>query len=219
MAVLSCPFHSQDADNTAVFAGSLGDSMEIICPVTITMQDVRGEVLSICETRAEVDAYQLPTSTANPLEEEAPPRAADEDADEFVIVAAGPDRIGIQLNVATKEPCFVAVPKVFPVTDGEIQFADFSNTESIVNTPVIPDIAPASFAGVWYEALRYGIRHLDNYSLQERDVLFVYDGIEKAEFTTENRNLVSRFTTVVKYLTPEDELYHTVVKNILAEKE
>jgi hypothetical protein len=218
MAVMSCPFPTQGKNNEEVFAGILGDSMEILCPITISMQDVRGEVLSICETRAEVDAHQLPTSTTNPLEEEAPPRAEDDDED-FVVIAAGPDRIGIQLNVATKEPCFVAVPKVLPVTSGEIQFADFSNTTSIVTTPAMPDILPASLGGVWYEALRYGIRLLDNYSIQERDVLFVYDGIEKDEFTAVNRSLVPRFTTVVTYLTPEDELYHTVIKHVLTEKE
>ncbi|KAI2498850.1 hypothetical protein MHU86_15651 [Fragilaria crotonensis] len=95
MAVLSCPFPAQGRNGEEVFAGSLGDSMDFPCPVTIRMKDVRGDVLSICETRAEANAFQLPTSESNPLEEDAPPG----DEQDFVVLATGPERIGIELNV------------------------------------------------------------------------------------------------------------------------
>lgn len=216
MGVMSCPFHAQDKENEEVFAGSLGDSMEIICPVTIRLRDVRSDVLSICETRAEANMYSLPTSESNPLEEDAP--QLDDDIE--IVEVAGPDRIGIELNVATKEPCFVAIPKVMPTTSGTTVYAAlYSTKNSIVDTPVMPSVLPGSMTAIWYEALRYGIRNLDNYSLHAKDVLFQYEGIEKAEFTTENRKLVSRFTTVVTYLTPEDDLYHEVIRHVLEEKE
>lgn len=42
LSVLSCPFPTaRSAD--AVFAGSLGDAMDIICPITIRMRDVKGQ--------------------------------------------------------------------------------------------------------------------------------------------------------------------------------
>lgn len=214
MAVLSCPFPAQGRNDEEVFAGSLGDSMEIPCPVTIRMKDVRGDVLSICETRAEANVFKLPTSESNPLEEEAPPG----DEQEFVVVT-GPERIGIELNVPTKEPCFVAIPKVFPVPSGAKEYADFNPTTSIVETEVMPSVTVASMTAIWYEAMRYGIRKLDNCSIQARDVLFHYESLEKAEFTSENRKLVSHFTTIVTYLNPEDELYHTVTKHFFEEKE
>ncbi|KAI2510870.1 hypothetical protein MHU86_3491 [Fragilaria crotonensis] len=213
MQVMTCPFPAQGRNNEEVFAGSLGDSLEVFCPVTIRMKDVRGDLLSICETRAEANVLKLPTSDTNPLEEDAPPNE-----DEFVeIEVAGPDRIGIDLNVATKEPCFVAIPKVIPVTGGVKDYSEFK--ESVVTESDIPSATPGSMTAVWYEAMRYGIRKLDNLSLQAKDVLFRYENLEKAEFTTANRALVSRFTTIVTYLTPEDALYHEVIKRVLEEKE
>lgn len=220
MAVMSCPFPAQGRNNEEVFAGNLGDSLEIICPVTVRMIDVRGDVLSICETRAEANVFNLPTSASNPLEEEAP-QPADDDDEEFVVVAAGPDRIGINLNVATKEPCFVAIPKVLPVTGGITAFADFSSTTSIIETQAMPSVPLASLTAVWYEAMRYGFRHLDNFSLQTQDILFRYEGLEKAEFIDANRTLVDRFSTVVTYLNPDEDsdLYNAIVKHVLEERE
>ena len=205
MQVLTCPFPTQGGgdNNEEVFAGSLGDSMEVFCPVTISMKDVCGDLLSICETRAEANAFQLPTSESNPLEEPAPPVD-----DEFIDVeadVAGPDRIGIELNVATKDPCFVAIPKVIPVTGGETVYSEFF--DNATTTPEMPTVAPGSLTTIWYEAMRYGIRMLDNLSLQAKDVLFKYENLAKDEFTSANRTLVSRFTTIVTYLTPEDALY------------
>ncbi|KAI2511824.1 hypothetical protein MHU86_2556 [Fragilaria crotonensis] len=213
MQVMSCPFPAQGRNNEEVFAGSLGDSMEVFCPVTIRMKDVRGDLFSICETRAEANSLNLPTSESNPLEEEAPPNE-----DEFVEVeVAGPDRIGIDLNVATKEPCFVAIPKVIPVAGGEKDYSEFK--ESLITTQAMPSVLPGSMQAVWYEAMRYGIRKLDNLSLQAKDVLFRYENLGKVEFETTNRAPVSRFTTIVTYLTPEDPLYHEVIKRVLGEKE
>ena len=163
MAVMSCPFSAIGRNNKEVFAGSLGDSMEIICPVTIKMSDARGNVLSICKTRAEANVQNLPTSTSNPLKEDAPPSA---DKDNLKIVkVAGPDCIGIKLNFATKEPCFVAIPKVLSIAGGITAFAELSSTASIATTPTMPSIPPGSVTAVWYEARRYDICHLDNSSL------------------------------------------------------
>ena len=67
--------------------------------------------------------------------------------------------------------------------------------------------------------MRYGIRHLDNYSIHASETLFQYEGVEKSEFLHENRALVSRLTTIVTFLNPDDNLYHEVTKSILAEKE
>jgi hypothetical protein len=212
MVTLSCPFPAIGRANEEVFAGSLGDSMDLLCPVTIRMKDVRGDVISICESRRDVDKFNLPTSTTDPLEEggPAPPEGQP-------VVPPGPDRIMIDLTVATKEPCFAAIPKVFPITSGAVMAID--PTKSIVTTPTLPTYPPDSLQAVWYEAMRYGIRHLDNYSIHASDTLFQYEGIEKSEFIHENRALASRFTTIVTFLNPDDNLYHEVAKSVLAEKE
>ena len=216
MDIMTCTFPAQGRNNEEVFAGSLGDSMEVLCPVTIRMKDVCGDVLSICETRAEANSFQLPTSESNPLEENAPP--VPPNADGFVeIEPAGPDRIGIELDVATKDPCFVAIPKVMPVTSGDNVYAEFY--EPVTSTLTMPTVEPGSMTAIWYEAMRYGMRKLENFLLQAKDVLFQYDNLEKAEFVADNRKLVSRFTTIVTYLTPEDKLYHEVIKRVLEEKD
>ena len=111
MTTLSCPFPTVGPNDEEVFAGSLGDSMNLLCPVTIRMRDVRGEVVSICETRNVVNQFKLATSETNPLEEHGPPFPEGEDA-----TPPGPDRIMLNLTDANKEPCFVAIPKVFPLT-------------------------------------------------------------------------------------------------------
>jgi hypothetical protein len=41
LAVLSCPFPTA-MGTEAIFAGTLGDTMDIICPVTIRMRDIKG---------------------------------------------------------------------------------------------------------------------------------------------------------------------------------
>ena len=202
MQVLTCHFPTQGGrdNNEEVFAGSMGNSMEVFCPVTIRMKDECGDLLSICETRAEANAFQLPTSESNSLEEPAPPidnKLIDVEAD-----VAGPDRIGIVLNVATKDPCFVAIPKVIPVTGGETVYSEFY--DNVTTTPEMSIVPPGSFAAIWDKAMRYGICKLDNLSLQAKDVLSQYENFSKDEFTSTNRKLVSSFTTIVTYLTLED---------------
>lgn len=216
MATLSCPFPAVGRDNEEVFAGSLGDSMDFPCPVTIRIKDVRGDVVSVSESRALVTKYNFPTSTNNPLEEEGPPFPEGEDG-----TPPGPDRIMLVLDSADKEPCFVAIPKVFPVTSGvSLMIAD--PTLMVTQVKELPPqvFPPDSPQAIWYEAMRYGIRHLENWSIHKTDTLFHYgDKFDKTEFTADNRTLASRFTTVVTYLTPDDVLYHEVAKNVLAEKE
>ena len=216
MAILSCPFPTEDKNNDEVFAGTLGDTMDFPCPVTIRMKDVRGEVVSICETRAEANAYNLPTSTSDPMTEEAPPS---DDDDPDMVVINGPERIGIELNVPTKEPCFVAIPKVLPLGSGATAFTDFSGTTSIIETKVMPSIPPASFTAVWYEAMGYGVRKLNNKSIHGNDVLFRYAGLEKAQFQHAHRQYVTYFTVIVTYLTPDDALYHEVAKHVIEERD
>ena len=217
MAVITCPFHTQGRNNVEVFAGSLGDSMDIICPVSIRVRGATGEVISLHESRADVAQYDLPTSQANPLEEEGPPPS--EALEGVVTQPPGPDRIMMNLNVADREPCFVAIPKDLPAMSGETAYANFS-TSIVTTETMLRTFPPGSMTAIWYEAMCYGIRHLDNYSIQSRDTLFRFAGIEKAEFSAENRSLASRFTTiVVTYRTPDDNLYHEVTRRALEEKE
>ena len=68
--------------------------------------------------------------------------------------------------------------------------------------------------------MRNSVHKLNNLSLQAKDVLFCYGNLgKKAEFEAENRALVSRLTTIVTYLAPEDPLYHEIIKLVLEEKE
>ena len=46
--LLSCPFATQCKDGEELVAGSFGDAMDVICPVTIRMKDVRSKIISIC---------------------------------------------------------------------------------------------------------------------------------------------------------------------------
>ena len=46
LAVLLCPFLTA-IRTEAVFAGTLGDSMDIICPVTIRMRDIKGYCITV----------------------------------------------------------------------------------------------------------------------------------------------------------------------------
>ena len=74
LAILSCPFPTQGPDGEAIIAGSLGDSFDVICPISIRLRDARGLVVSIVTPKDyAVDTLDLPTSKTNPLEEEGPP--------------------------------------------------------------------------------------------------------------------------------------------------
>ena len=74
LAVLSCPFPTQTPDGEPIIAGSLGDSFDLICPVTIRLRDAQGLVVSIVSPKTTADdILDLPISQSNPLEEEGPP--------------------------------------------------------------------------------------------------------------------------------------------------
>ena len=215
MATLSCPFPAIGREGEEVFAGSLGDSMNLPCPVTIRMQDVRGDVISVSESKALVTKFNLPTSANDPLEEEGPPLPEGEDG-----TPPGPDRIKITIDTEGQEPCFVAIPKVLPITSGVAMTFD-DPTQMITQVKELPPtLFPSdSLPAVWYKSLRYGTKNMGNHSLQSADTMFCYERLEKTEFTSENRNLSARFTTIVTFLNPDDPLYHEVAQHVLAEKE
>ena len=203
IAVLSCPFATTNKDNEAVIAGSLGDGFNV-CPVTIRMRDVTGLGISVVKSSATVNHLKMATSTSKPLEEEGPPPAEGVEPE-----APGPDRIKIAISNPDEIPCFVAIPKVFPLPIG------FTiPTELMTNTLTAPpaDTAPTesnlAVLNVWHEAIGYGVKTLNDHSIHHTDTLFVYDTIEKADFKADH--LVSNFTTEVTYLTQDDELYHLV---------
>jgi hypothetical protein len=66
--------------------------------------------------------------------------------------------------------------------------------------------------------MRYGATNLPNYSIQARDTLFTYAQLDAVPFTPKT-NLVSRFTVIVNFLTPNDPLYRKVTSAVLASKE
>ncbi|KAI2495303.1 hypothetical protein MHU86_19202 [Fragilaria crotonensis] len=74
LAVLSCPHpatHPTTKEN--LLAGSLGDALDIICPVTIGMQDIKGHVISVATSKAvAIETFHLPASASDPLSEEGP---------------------------------------------------------------------------------------------------------------------------------------------------
>ena len=166
IAIMSCPFVAQQGPtNEVVFAGSLGDAMDSIYPVTIRMRDVRGEIISVCSSRNAADQLVLPISTSNPLDAEGPPN----EEVEFELVE--PDRIFLDIQDDTQQPCFVAIPKIFPLPKGYT--VQNSPSLSAADTSVLPNIDPTSSLNILYQTLRYGVNHLDNHSLHSRDTLFV----------------------------------------------
>ena len=214
LSVLSCPFPTaRGAD--AVFAGSLGDAMDIICPVTIRMRDVKGQCITLAKTKRDPLRFTLAISTSDPLTEEAP-----EPTDEGAFAPPpGPDRLGLDIQDPADEPCIVLLPKIFPLAGGySIPHSNsptpVTTTESLRNTPGAPNLDEFH---MWYEGMRYGVTNLSNYSIQARDTLFTYAQLDSAPFTPET-NLVSRFTITVNFLNPIDPLYKTVTDNVLDKK-
>jgi hypothetical protein len=111
---LSLPI--QDPDGKAIIAGSLGDSFDDICPMTIRLHNAHGLlVVSVVTPNAyAVEPLDLPISQSNSLEEEGPPPTVGTQPE-----PAGPDRI----KIIIKDPddaklCFAAIPKVFPLAAG-----------------------------------------------------------------------------------------------------
>ena len=211
LAVISCPFPASSATNDAVIAGSLGDSLNIICPITISMRDVKGHVLSITTSKTiATESFNLAVSTSDPLDEEGP-LPEDLTAPD----PAGPDRIFIEVTDPTSAPCFALFPKIFPMAGGySIPTVNTINDAP----PLVPNTETEAFT-MWKTALQYGITNLQNKSIQEQDTLFVYASLEKDEFTSTDRELSPNFTTIITYLTPDDILYHETTKYALGEKE
>ena len=213
LAVLSCPFPTANGTE-AVFAGSLGDAMDVICPVTIRMRDVKGQCITIAAVKSIPTLLNLAISTSDPLNEEAP------NPEEGIVAdPPGPDRLGLEISDPADAPCIVLLPKVFPFAGGYSIPPDtvinVSTTETVKNLPGAPNLDEFN---LWFESMRYGTTHLQNYSIQARDTLFTYAQLDAVPFTPET-NLVSRFTVVVNFLTPNDPLYRKVTSAVLASKE
>ena len=217
LSVLSCPFSTaRGAD--AVFAGSLGDATDIICPVTIRMRDVKGQCIStLAKTKRDPLRFTLAISTSDPLTEVAP-----EPTDEGAFAPPpGPDRLGLDIHDPSDEPCIVLLPNVFPLAGGYSSIppsntpTPVATTESLRNTPGAPTLDEFH---MWYEGMRYGVTNLSNYSIQARDTLFTYTQLDSAPFFTPKTNLVSRFTITVNFLNPTDPLYKTVTDTVLDKK-
>jgi len=206
----TCPFPTQGPNGEAIIAGSLGDSFDLICPVTIRLRDAQGLVISIVTPKNHaVDILDLPTSKTNPLEEEGPPPPRGTEPE-----PAGPDRIKIIIKDPSEEPCISAIPKVFPFAAGYTIPNEATKNPITSETPV-PSTNLSEFE-LWFEAMKYGITHLKNQSIHHHDTLFVYDTMEKAEFKPDD--LVSKFTTAITYITPDDELYTRIAANALNAK-
>ena len=111
------------------------------------MQDVRGDVISISESKALVTKFNLPTSANDPLEEEGPPLPEGDDG-----TRPGPDRIKITIDTDGQEPCFVAIPKVLPITSGVAMTFD-DPTQMITQVKELPPtLFPSdSLPAVWYK--------------------------------------------------------------------
>ena len=210
LAVLSCPFPTQTPDGEPIIAGSLGDSFDLICPVTIRLRDAQGLVVSIVSPKTTADdILDLPISQSNPLEEEGPPPAEGTDLE-----PAGPERIKVVINDPLKEPCIAAIPKIFPFAAGYSIPPDSTKNPIMIDT-IVPSTNLTEFE-LWFEAMKYGIIHLQNYSIHHRDTLFVYENMERAEFKP--ADLVSKFTTTVTYITQDDDLYDRITANALRAK-
>ena len=212
LAIISCPFATQNADGEDIIAGSLGDALDVICPVSIRMRDARGEIISLYSSRVNADRFKLPISTSDPLEEDGPLVDGVEMPE-----PAGPDRINVDITDPLKQPCFIAIPKVFPFTPGySIQTTP---PISVSNTLQLAAIDPDGLLATWYETMRYGCVHLENFSMHQNDTLFVYEGIDSTEFIAPNRNLASRCTVRVDFLTYNQPTYHEVIAFMRSEKE
>jgi hypothetical protein len=212
IAIISCPFITQNAAGADVIAGSLGDAMDVICPVSIRLKDAQGEIISIGPSRANAERLKIAISTSNPLDEEGPPAEGIEMPE-----PAGPDRIKVDITDPLKQPCFIAVPKVFPFTPG-YSFPT-SPPVSVSNTTSLAGVDPDSVLQNWFETIRYGCVNLGNFSIHSKDTLFVYEGLDKIDFTAANRNLASRCTIGPTFLTPDEPTYNEVVEVMRNEKE
>jgi hypothetical protein len=213
LAVLSCPFPTA-IGTEAVFAGTLGDSMDIICPVTIRMRDIKGYCITVAASNTSPTLLNMAVSTSDPITEEGP------DPDDGTVAdPPGPDRIGLDITNPDATPCFAAFPKVFLLAGGHRiptgVPVTVTTTESVRN---INNVTNLDEFHMWYEGMRYGTVHLQNFSIHSKDTLFVYDQLDKVQFIPET-NFVSKFTVKPTFLTPNDPVYHEVTTAVLAAKE
>ena len=177
------------------------------------MRDARGDALSICTSRIRADELKLPTSAANPLDEDGPPPPEGDAAAVEFAAPAGLDRINLVIEDANHQPCIVAIPKGYSVLNNP----PISTATSVLLVPTEPVDSPANF---WYTINRYGIQNLANWSLNKRDKLFVYAGLEKApEFTATNCSLSGRFTTISTHLTQDNPIYNEIVARVRIERD
>jgi hypothetical protein len=218
LTVLSCPFPTTKGDE-AVFAGSLGDSLDVICPVTIRMRDVKGNVVTVAAVRSIPTSLNLAISTTDPLSEEAPPAADEEDA-VIVAIPPGPDRIHIEISDPTDTPCIVLLPKIFPLSGGYgIPNETPLDINDLVDLKTIPGMPNLDEFHHWLECMKYGVVHLKNYSMHDTDTLFEFANIDSTQFHPPEANMVKRFTIAVNFLTPADQLYSSVITAVRASKE
>ena len=105
LAILSCPFPTAKRSE-AIFAGSLGDAMDVICPVTIRMRDVKGQCITITPMKSLCTLLNMASSTSDPLNEEAP-----DPADGIVADPPGPDCLDLEISDPTDTPRIVLIPK------------------------------------------------------------------------------------------------------------
>ena len=225
LAVLSCPFPTTKGTD-AVFAGSLGDSMDILCPVTIRMRDVKGNVITIASIKSIPTRLKLAISTTDPLAEEAPDpvpidaNAADEQNEILVAPPPGPDRLHLEITDPTDAPCIIMIPKIFPLSGGHnIPKGEPVTVATVASLKDNPEAPTMEEFHLWYDSMRYGIVHLQNYSIQDTDTLFSFEQINAEPFTKPDANTVKRFTIAVNFLHPTDPMYCTVTNNVLASKE
>lgn len=214
LGILTNPVITQNAEGNDIIVGSLGDSMDVIHPVTIRLQDATADIISICTSRAIAEKFKFALSTTNPIEETGPPPPADSVT---MPEPPGPDRIHIVIDNPDNVPCFVAMPKVFPLTGG----FSVQNNPTISATPTInlPNHAEDSLINTWYRVIRYGSVYLENYSLQSRDTLFVYAELDTTELAGPNRVLASRCTVHVDALDFDSPNYNEVVDAMRKAKE
>ena len=219
LTVLSCPFLTTKGTEAVVFAGSLGDSLDVICPVTIRMRDVKGNVVTVAAVRSIPTRLNLAISTSDPLCEEAPP-VADEEGSVVVAIPPGPDRIHLEISEPTDTPCIVMLPKLFPLSGGyglpKGTPLEVTNLENLRTIPGMPNLDEFHH---WFECMRYGVIRLKSYSIHNTNTLFEFEKLDSASFSQPEANMVKRFTIAVNFLTPADPLYDTVITTVLASKE
>jgi hypothetical protein len=135
------------------------------------------------------DKLNLASSTDDPLTKDGPAPADNETE----AAQPGPDRINIEVIDPDDKPCFVHIPKVFPLSGGytipktadPIQVKTTTSLKPLFtdNSNDNPTLQQTEEFAFWYETMQYGIINLDNMSIHAKDTLFVYNTLEKSQFT------------------------------------